>query len=314
MNNKKILIPGGAGLVGQNLIVCLKHHGFSNIHVIDKHKRNLEILKELHPDVNVYNCDLSLNDESWKEYFYDADHIIMLQAQIGGIKQNDFCNNNVNSTKKILEVIKELPNTPNLIHISSSVVNSKANDFYSNSKREQEELVIASGIPCYILRPTLMFGWFDRKHLGWLSRFMSKVPIFPIPGSGNYIRQPLYAGDFCRIIVKCIESEIPKKTYNISGQERIYYIDIIKYIKKVNGSRTLIIRIPYIVFSILLRIWSIFDKNPPFTNQQLEALVIEEEFEITDWPKIFSIKFTPFFEAATETFTHPVYSKIEMEF
>ena len=74
---------------------------------------------------------------------------------------------------------------PNLIHISSSVVNSKANDFYSKSKREQEELVINSGIPCHILRPTLMFGWFDRKHLGWLSRFMSKVPIFPIPGMVN---------------------------------------------------------------------------------------------------------------------------------
>ena len=30
-----------------------------------------------------------------------------------------------------------------------------------------------TGIPCVVLRPTLMFGWFDRKHLGWLSRFMS---------------------------------------------------------------------------------------------------------------------------------------------
>ena len=25
-----------------------------------------------------------------------------------------------------------------------------------------------------MLRPTLMFGWFDQKHLGWLSRFMAK--------------------------------------------------------------------------------------------------------------------------------------------
>ena len=63
-----------------------------------------------------------------------------------------------------------------------------------------------------------------------------------------------------------------------------------------------------------IKIWSIFDKNPPFTDQQLQALVIEEEFEIIDWPRVFSIEFTPFFEAATETFTHPVYSKIEMDF
>ena len=56
-----------------------------------------------------------------------------------------------------------------------------------------------------MLRPTLMFGWFDRKHLGWLARFMQRAPVFPIPGHGRYLRQPLYAGDFCDIIMACIE-------------------------------------------------------------------------------------------------------------
>ena len=37
-----------------------------------------------------------------------------------------------------------------------------------------------------------MFGWFDRKHLGWLSRFMSKVPIFPIPGKMETISDSPY--------------------------------------------------------------------------------------------------------------------------
>jgi len=42
-----------------------------------------------------------------------------------------------------------------------------------------------------------MFGWFDRKHLGWLSRFMKKVPVFPIPGHGHYasIHCCYYLGD-----------------------------------------------------------------------------------------------------------------------
>ena len=99
MNNKKIVIPGGAGLVGQNLVVFLKRQGFSNIHIIDKHKKNMKILKELHPDVNAYDYDLSLNDEKWINCFHDADYIIMLQAQIGGIKESDFCDNNVSHQK-----------------------------------------------------------------------------------------------------------------------------------------------------------------------------------------------------------------------
>ena len=84
---------------------------------------------------------------------------------------------------------------------------SAADDFYTNSKKEQERAVKDSGIPCPILRPTLMFGWFDRKHLGWLSRFLQKVPVFPIPGNGRYMRQPLYVGDFCNVIISCIENK-----------------------------------------------------------------------------------------------------------
>ncbi len=70
-------------------------------------------------------------------------------------------------------------------------------DDYTETKKAQEALVSASGIKQVILRPTLMFGWFDRKHVGWLARFMQKVPVFPIPGNGKFLRQPLYAGDFC---------------------------------------------------------------------------------------------------------------------
>src|SRR3546814_4955123 len=71
---------------------------------------------------------------------------------------------------------------PYLVHVSSSVVNSQAVDFYTESKKAQEKLVVEAGIPHATLRPTLMFGWFDRKHLGWLARFMKRVPVFPIPG------------------------------------------------------------------------------------------------------------------------------------
>ena len=115
--------------------------------------------------------------------------------------------NNIDSTRLVLDAIKA-NDVPYLVHISSSVVESVADDFYTNTKKDQEKMVLESGIPCPVLRPTLMFGWFDRKHLGWLSRFMKKVPVFPIPGHGRYMRQPLYVGDFANIIISCIEHRV----------------------------------------------------------------------------------------------------------
>ena len=312
MQTQKIFLPGGAGLVGQNLIARLKAHGYSNIVVFDKHVTNTAILRSLHPDIEIIEVDLS-KPGHWQKRFSEADVVVMLQAHIGGLDYADFVANNITSTEHILTAMKT-DRPPYLVHISSSVVKSIADDFYTRSKIIQEESVLKSGIDCPILRPTLMFGWFDRKHLGWLSRFMQKTPFFPIPGNGRFMRQPLFVGDFCDIIISCIKSHKAGGIFNISGQEKIDYIDMIRVIKKATHSSTRIIKIPYNVFYGLLWLWSLVDNNPPFTTQQLEALVTKDEFEVIDWPDIFNVKSTPFEQAVTQTFTHPIYSKVSLDF
>ncbi|MFT4060074.1 MAG: NAD(P)-dependent oxidoreductase [Legionella sp.] len=308
----KIILPGGAGLVGQNLVACLKDRGYRDIIVLDKHLANTAILKKIHPDIYVECVDLS-EPGNWQQHFDKADVVVMLQAQIGGYDYQEFVRNNVRSTEIILDTIKS-DQVPHLVHISSSVVESVANDYYTRSKQEQEQLVLQSGIPCPVLRPTLMFGWFDRKHLGWLSRFMQKAPLFPIPGHGRYMRQPLYVGDFCQIIISCMEHREHQGIYNISGHEKIDYIDIIREIKRVTNARTPIVKIPYKLFYALLWGWRIVNKNPPFTTQQLAALSAKDEFEVIDWPTIFSVPLTPFSKAIDETFNHQQYSQVILEF
>ncbi len=309
---QKIILPGGAGLVGQNLIVRLKERGYSTIVVLDKHLENLKILRELHPDIIAEYVDLADNGK-WQEHFCDANIVIMLQAQIGASSYQPFERNNVDSTKNILQIIEKYQ-IQYLIHISSSVVKSEAQDYYTKSKTQQEELVLNSGINHIILRPTLMFGWFDRKHLGWLSRFMKKVPVFPIPGNGRYMRQPLYVGDFCNIIISCLEKQPAEKIFNITGLEQIDYIDIIKSIKRTTNAKSFILKIPYSLFYWLLKIWVIFDKQPPFTAEQLKALVTDDEFEVIDWPKIFDVAPTPLNKAIDQTFNDQKYSKVILKF
>lgn len=312
-SNQKIVLPGGAGLVGQNLVARLKAKGYSNLVVLDKHRSNLAILQKVQPDIVCEYADLA-EPGDWQRHVADADVVVMLQAQIGGIDYQDFVRNNVDASRLILEAIKSSPRQPYLVHISSSVVESVADDFYTRSKKEQEQMVLASGIACPVLRPTLMFGWFDRKHLGWLSRFMKKVPVFPIPGHGRYMRQPLYVGDFSNIIISCIEHRRGAGIYNISGHEKVDYIDIIRTIKRATGARTQIVRIPYHLFYGLIWLWSVFDKNPPFTTQQLAALSAKDEFEVIDWPGMFGVPYTPFAQAIDETFNDPRYKQVILEF
>ncbi|WP_445492848.1 NAD-dependent epimerase/dehydratase family protein [Rhodopseudomonas sp. RCAM05734] len=308
----RIAITGAAGLVGQNLIPRLKARGYTNLVAIDKHRANTQILRRLHPDIRVIEADLA-HDDGWQEAVGDSDIVVVSHAQIGGIDPQAFADNNVVATRRVVEVL-QAEGKAYVVGISSSVVESAASDAYTETKAEQERIYVSSGLPHVVLRPTLMFGWFDRKHVAWLSRFMQKTPVFPIPGSGEYARQPLFAGDLCDIIMSCIERRPNGEAYNISGLEKITYIDLMRAVKSVTGARTAIVKIPYGLFHGLLSLYAMFDRDPPFTTKQLEALVTPDIFEVIDWPGIFSVSPTPLNVALRTTFQDPKYSKIVLEF
>ena len=307
----RIVITGAAGLVGQNLVVELESQGCTNLVCIDKHTYNLDILRQLHPRVETVESDLS-EDGNWNDAFEGADCVVLLHAQITGKHGADFIRNNIDATRQVLEACRKRK-VPYLIHVSSSVVNSNAADHYTATKRAQEELVVRSGIRHCVLRPTLMFGWFDPKHLGWLSRFMARTPVFPIPGDGRFMRQPLYERDFCRCIVDCLQRRPDGEAYDIVGDSRIDYVDIIRTIKRVKRLRTVLVHIPIGFFSFLLRVYSLFSRKPPFTADQLAALTAGDNFTGVDTQAVFNVEQTPFEAAACEAFCDPHYAHVVLK-
>ena len=308
---RKIVITGAAGLVGQNLFARLAPRSDIRLVGIDKHPTNTPLLKRMHPDVEVIQADLAQPGD-WMDAFAGADAVVLNQAQIGGLVEKDFTDNNVRATERIVEAMRR-HGVPYFVHISSSVVNSKANDFYTQSKTAQERFIDTVEIPHVALRPTLMFGWFDRKHLGWLRRFMEKAPVFPIPGDGRFIRQPLYVGDFASIIASCLESKTTG-TFDISGREQIDYGALIQLIHDIVKPKARIVYIPYRLFYLLLSVYALVDKNPPFTTKQLEALIIPETFPVIDWPARFGVTATPLKTALEETYLDPRYAPITLDF
>ncbi|MGH8032300.1 MAG: NAD-dependent epimerase/dehydratase family protein [Luteimonas sp.] len=307
----KILLTGAAGLVGQNLLVELKAQGYTQLVAIDKHAHNLAILRRLHPDVLAIEADLA-EPGAWADAFEAARCVVQLHAQITGKQRAIFERNNLTATGHVLDACTRHA-VPFVVHISSSVVNSVASDDYTETKKAQEAQVAASGLPHCVLRPTLMFGWFDPKHLGWLSRFMARTPLFPIPGDGRFMRQPLYERDFCRCIARCIEREPDGAVYDIVGDTRIDYVDIIRTIKRVKRLRTLIVHIPIGVFAFLLKTYSLFSSKPPFTASQLAALSAGDDFSGVDTQAVFGVVQTPFERAINESYCDATYSRVVLK-
>ena len=141
----------------------------------------------------------------------------------------------------------------------------------------------------------------------------AKTPVFPIPGDGRYMRQPLYERDFCRCIVRCIEDRPDGAAYDICGDTRIDYIDIIRTIKRARGLRTLILPIPYGLFHWLLRVYALFSGKPPFTASQLDALSAGDEFHGIDTRQVFGVAQTPFEQAVRESYCDPAYGHVVLQ-
>jgi nucleoside-diphosphate-sugar epimerase len=304
----RVIVTGAAGLVGQNLVLMLRERGYRDIVAIDKHAANLDLLRTLVPEARTVVADLAEPGE-WQSLFDPQAVVVVLHAQITATHAEPFTRNNVVATQRLIDAMRAR-GAAFVVQVSSSVVISVADDDYTRTKRAQEDLVRKSGLPCCVLRPTLMFGWFDPKHLGWLSRFMEKVRVFPIPGDGKYMRQPLYVRDFCHALAWAIEHRPDGQVYDVVGAHRIDYVDIIRAIKRVKGLRTAIVHVPFGLFRALLRLYSVFSSKPPFTADQLEALVAGDDFKGVDTEAAFGFSQTPLEQALRESYCDPRYSHI----
>ncbi|MBU0894634.1 MAG: NAD(P)-dependent oxidoreductase [Nanoarchaeota archaeon] len=295
---KKIIITGAAGLVGLNLLNSINCEKY-NVIAIDKNKNNLRLAKKINPKIQTVCADLSVLDKFWGRYFENGFCVIQLQAQISDSEKIPYIKNNIKSVENIIKTCEE-NKIKNLIHISSSVVMSIAKDYYTNTKKIGEYLVKKSKIPHTILRPPLMYGCFDIKHLNFIVKKFEKSPIIIFPGKGDYIRQPLYVKNFIKILLKLIEKKPKNKIYSIIGKEQIYFIDLIKEIYKQNKQNKIFIKVPIPIFVFLLKIHNFFTNRKAFVVDQLKALTAGDIFAVDNWEKEFGIKYTSYKQGVKE--------------
>jgi dTDP-4-dehydrorhamnose reductase len=225
----KILLTGGAGILGGHLIETAPEH--------------IAITATFHRNVpKSRGCSLVPLDIA------DAAAVVSLCRETrpdvvihtAGAANVDFCQNNpeqgysgnVTGTKNIIEACKA--SGSRLIHISSNAV--YGGDFppygedsptepvnvYGKLKQESDQLIRGSGLSWTIIRPILMYGWsrpWSRKDfVVWIIESLKAQKQISLVT--DIFENPLSAEVCARAIWKCAEKNITGE-FNLAGRDSL---------------------------------------------------------------------------------------------
>ena len=105
----------------------------------------------------------------------------------------------VAQTKILINAAKEA-GIRRIVHISITNASEESPFPYFTGKGILEKFIIQSGLSYAIVRPTVIFGHEDIliNNIAW---FLRKLPVFAIPGAGDYRLQPVFVEDAAEIAV-----------------------------------------------------------------------------------------------------------------
>jgi NADH dehydrogenase len=128
-----------------------------------------------------------------------------------------------------------------IVHVSITHPNPASPLAYFAGKAELEAAVEASGMSYAILRPAVFFGRGDVlvNNIAW---FLRHLPVFGIPGDGQYQLQPTFIDDFADLAVN-LGGRAANQIVDAVGPEVFTFEELVRLIRSAVGSHCAIVRV-----------------------------------------------------------------------
>jgi uncharacterized protein YbjT (DUF2867 family) len=129
-----------------------------------------------------------------------------------------------------------------IVHVSIINPSEDSPHAYFRGKARVERAIRESGLAYIILRPTVVFGPEDIliNNMAWMVR---TFPIFVIPGSGDYLLQPIYVEDLAGLAVEA-GATTDSKVLDAVGPEIFTYRELVQLIAREVGREVPLVGVP----------------------------------------------------------------------
>jgi uncharacterized protein YbjT (DUF2867 family) len=115
----------------------------------------------------------------------------------------------------------------------------------ANAMAEAEARIKSSPVRCVILWATMIYGVDKDRNIRQMIHWMRKWPVYPNIGGGKGVKNPVYAGDVAKAVLKCLFYEaLPRNEYVIAGKQPIRQTILLKTIRKALRRKIWLIPVP----------------------------------------------------------------------
>ncbi|MBM7571376.1 NAD-dependent epimerase/dehydratase family protein [Aquibacillus albus] len=172
------------------------------------------------------------------------------------------------------------------IFVSTTGIFTKLNPDSKGIRLAAEKLIKESNLDYTIIRPTMIYGTSKDRNMWRLVKYLKRLPVLPILGSGTYLQQPVYVKDLAIAIVSAYEKNISiKKAYNISGDKALSYNEVVDITGKALGKKVVKIHIPMKLSYNLLKMYEKVSKRPKLKAEQVLRLNENKDFSYEEAKK-----------------------------
>lgn len=142
---------------------------------------------------------------------------------------------------------------------------------YYRGKALVEHALAEVGVQFSVVRPTWIFGG-EREilanNIAWILRHM---PLFAIPGDGQYPVQPIHIDDLARICLHAADAE-NDLIVDAAGPETLSFAQLVQSVRRATGSRAPILHLPPMAIASAARALGLLVGDVVLTAHEIKGL------------------------------------------
>ena len=178
----------------------------------------------------------------------------------------------VANTRALLRAA-EIAGVERVVHISITNPDSASPLPYFRGKALLEEEIRKAGFSYAIVRPTVLFSVEDIL-INNIAFLLRKLPLFLIPGSGQYRLQPVYIEDLAGLVVEAGRSS-RNVVIDAVGPEIFSFEELVRLLAQAVRSRAAILHAPSGLALAATRILGAVFRDVVLTRDELDGLMAD---------------------------------------